>query len=309
MGFRHAITKFGMVIKKNSPAILSVAGSVAIIGGVVWACKAAVDASDDIKGTKQDVAEIKQSIEDGVIEKKEGKKMIFKTRLECARVCAFKFAGPATLIAGGLVMKRHGEKILGKRLDGTAAALTALTNKHNTLVENVKKEYGEAEYKRLQYGMTSETQEVRVQQENGVETAKMENFDGVVDLNKVGKFTLIFDHNSRWHHSDVLHNENFLISCEQTFTERLRRTGILWLSDVMKEMDIRPKNQDEAVLARYICWTYDPKDKNKDCCVKLRWEQVFDGDSRNFDTGYNPVFLLDPNYDTNINQNWLQFVR
>lgn len=309
MGLKHNVIKLGMKFRKHSPEILGAAGTLAIIGGVIWACKAAVDASDDIKGTKQDVAEIKQSIDDGVIEKKEGKKMIRKTRLECARVCAFKFAGPTLLIGGGLIMKRRAQTILGSRVEGYAAAYAALSTRHNTLVENIKKEYGESEYKRLQYGMTSQTQEVHEQQENGIETAKMENFDGVVDLDKVGKFALIFDKNSRWHNTDVLHNEKFFQACEETFTERLRRTGILWLSDVMRDMDIRPKNQQEANLARFICWTYDPNDKNKDCSVKLRWERVYDGDSRNFDTGYNPVFILDPNYDTNITQPWLQFTR
>ena len=36
---------------------------------------------------------------------------------------------------------------------------------------------------------------------------------------------------------------------------------------------------------------------------------MFDGESKNYDTGYNPVYILDPNYDTNINQEWFKYVR
>ena len=77
----------------------------------------------------------------------------------------------------------------------------------------------------------------------------------------------------------------------------------------MKEMDIRPKNKEEAVLSRIICWTYDPSSKDMDCSVNLRAQRLYDGESKNYDTGYNPVYILDPNYDTNINQEWFKYMR
>ena len=310
MGFRHIVTKLGLGLKKYSPEILAGVGTVAVIGGVVWACKSAVDASEDIKKCKDDVAEIKQSMEDGVIEQKAGKKAIRKARFECARVSAFKFAGPAVLIGGGLACHIKAKSIVGRRLDGVAAAYAALNSRHELLVENIKKEYGEAEYRRLQYGLGEDTAEVkRTNPETGNEVVSNENFDGIIDLKKVGRFTLVFDHNSRWHYTDVEHNLKYIQSAERIRTERLHRTGVLWLCDVMKDMDIRPKNKEEALLSRIICWTSDPSNKNKYCCVNLRAQRLFDGESKNYDTGYNPVFILDPNYDTNINQDWFKYMR
>lgn len=310
MGFRHIVTKLGLGLKKYSPEILAGVGTVAVIGGVVWACKSAVDASEDIKKCKDDVADIKQSMEDGVIEQKAGKKAIRKARFECARVSAFKFAGPAVLIGGGLACHFKAKGILGERLDGAAAMLAATTARYDTLAENVKKEYGESEFRRLQYGISEDTAEIRkTDSETGNEVVSNENFDGIIDLKKVGRFTLVFDHNSRWHHTDIDHNLSYIKSAERILTERLQRTGVLWLCDVMKEMDIRPKNKEEAILSRIICWTYDPSSKNKDCCVNLRAQRLFDGESKNYDTGYNPVYILDPNYDTNINQEWFKYMR
>lgn len=310
MGFKHVMTKFGLSLKKHSPEILSVAGTLMIIGGVTWACKASMDVADKVKETKENIEEIKKSGEDRVITEDQANKAVRKEWIECARVCAIKFAGPAVLIGGGLYCKHRAIKVVNKRLDGTVAALTALESKHNTLVENVKKEYGQEEYERLQYGTESRTVEVRkTDPETGIETASMETFDDVVDIQKVGQFSLVFDHNSSRHYTDEKHNQDYLEAAERIFTERLQRTGVLWLSDVMKELDIRPKNDQEAKLARLIGWSYDPSDKNKDCCVKLRFKRVYDDNTLNFDTGYNPVYILDPNYDMNINQGWFGHVR
>lgn len=297
-------------LRKHSPEILTAVGTVATIGGVIWACKNSVEVADDIKKCKADVTEIKQSMEDKVIEEKNGKKAIRNARFECARVCAVKFAGPAVLIGGGIFCQIKAKSIVGKRLDGVAAAYAALNSRYDILAENVKKEYGEAEFRRLQYGAVDDVVELKdVDPETGAETSHSEKFEGVIDLSKVGRFTLVFDHNSARHYTDVIHNESFLKNAESIFTERLHRTGVLWLCDVMKELDIRPKSKEEALLSRVICWTYDPSDKNKDCCVKLRAQRVFDGDSRNFKSGYNPVYILDPNYDTNINQEWFKYMR
>lgn len=309
MGFRHVMTKLGLGIKKHSPEILGVTGTLLIIGGVTWACKASMDVADKVKETKENVKDIKKSAEDGVVTEEAAKKAVRKEWFECARVCAFAYAGPAAMIGGGLYCKRKAVKVVNKKLEGAIAATSLLQNRYDTLAGNVKKEYGQAEFERLQYGTETRTVEVRKTDENGIETAHMETFEGVTDISKVGKFTLVFDHNSNRHYSDVPHNLEFLETAERIFTERLQRTGVLWLSDVMKELDIKPKNEQEAKLARLIGWTYDPSDPKKDCVVRLRFRRVYDESTLNYDTGYNPVFILDPNYDMNINQGWFKHTK
>lgn len=310
MGFKRLITTFGLKVKKHSPEILMAAGTVMVLGGVTWACKSSMDVADKVKETKENIDEIKQSGKDQVITEKEANKRVRKEWVECARVCAVKFVGPAALIGGGIFCTYKAKHIMGKRLDGAAAACALWQNKYNTLAENVKKEYGEKEFERLQYGIETRTAEiVRTDPETGDAVSSTETFDGVVDIGKVGKFTLVFDHNSMCHFTDTLHNEDLLRRSENIFSQRLQRNGILWLSDVMKELDIRPKTPEEATLSRLICWTYDLKDKNKDNCVKLRFKQLYDGSTLNQELGYNPVYILDPNYDTNINQDWFKYIK
>lgn len=310
MSFKHFMTKLGLGLKKHSPEILGVAGTLMIVGGVTWACKASMDVSDKVKETKENVKEIKKSAEDGVVTEDAAKKAVRKEWIECARVCAFAYAGPAVLIGGGIFCKSRAVKIVNKRLDGAIATTALLENRYNTLAENVKKEYGQAEFERLQYGTETRTVEVRkTDPETGIETASMETFENVADINKVGKFTMVFDHNSNRHYDDVVHNIEFLETAERIFTERLQRTGVLWLSDVMKELDIRAKNDYEAKMARMIGWTYDPSDPTKDCVVRLRFRRLYDESSLNYDTGYNPVYILDPNYDMNINQAWFKHTK
>ena len=310
MGFKRLINKFGLTVRKHSPEILMAAGTVMVLGGVTWACKSSMDVADKVKETKENIDEIKQSAKDEIITQEQSQKAVRKEWVECARVCAVKFTGPAVLIGGGIFCTYKAKHIMGKRLDGVAAAYAALNSKYTTLAENVKKEYGESEFERLQYGTETKTAQISVTDpETGDTISGTEVFDGVVDLNKIGKFTLVFDHNSVCHYKDALHNEDLLTRSEKIFSERLRINGVLWLSDVMRELGITPKTPEEAYMSRIICWTYDLKDKNKDNCVKLRWKRLYDDGTLNSETGYNPVYILDPNYDTNINQDWYKYMK
>ena len=74
----------------------------------------------------------------------------------------------------------------------------------------------------------------------------------------------------------------------------------------MDKLDIHPANEAEAQLWHSICWTYKPGVPGHDNEVKLRWRQVVDPDADQFDIDYNPVYILDPNYDTNMYQKWYQ---
>jgi hypothetical protein len=309
MSFKKTFANLGLKVRKHSPEICGFVGTIAVIGGVIWACKATMDCSDKIKETKDNIEDIKTSIKDEVIEEKQGKKDIRGEWIECARVCAIKYAGPAVLLGGGLYLQHKSRKIMGKRLDLAAAGYAALNNKYTTLADNVKKQYGEEEFERLQYGLVDGVTEVRATDENGIETSKMQGFDKIVDRDKVGGFTIIFDNQSSRHFTDILHNEDLLRRIETDYTERLHREGVVWLCDILRDLDIRAKDQDTANMWRNICWIDDASRKDTDRCVKLRFTRVFDGNSKNYATGYDPVYILDPNYDSTYKNDWFKYAR
>lgn len=305
MGFKGTISKVGMTIKKHSPEILSAIGVVATIGGVVWACKATVDAADDIKDCQQDVAEIKQAVKDEIITKKEGTKRIWAARVHCVKSVGVKYVGPAVSIGGGLYLQQKGRSIQGKRLNTLAAAYTALESRYKLLEDNVRRDYGEEELNRLKYGVRSEKGIVRRVDENGNATEDKGSVE-VVDINKIKDFAIIFDNRSGRHQTSKYHCEKLLDSYEKQLTELLRIKEVLWLDWVLEQLDIHPRNQEEARLWHSICWTYKPGVEGHDNCVKFRYKQIFEPGAERFEVDYNPVYILDPNYDTNVNQKWYQ---
>ena len=73
MGIKNVASKAGLFLRKHSPEILGAIGVVATVGGVIWACKATMDSSEDIKKCQDEVAEIKENIEEEIVEKKAGR--------------------------------------------------------------------------------------------------------------------------------------------------------------------------------------------------------------------------------------------
>lgn len=306
MGIKNVASKAGLFLRKHSPEILGAIGVVATVGGVIWACKATMESSEDIKKCQDEVAEIKENIEEEIVEKKAGRKAIWNARLMCAKSVGVRFVGPAALVGGGLYCHYKAESILGGRLNSIAAAYTALEARYKLLEDNVRRDYGEEELNRLKYGLRSQKGIVRRQDDVGNEMDREETVTGVVDLDNVQKFTIIFDNRSPYHHTSKRHCENEFNAFEETMTALLTsgKKNTIWLDWAMERIGVYPRNKQEAQLWHSICWTYRPEDPNHDNCVKLRWRQLISPDDSRFDIDYNPVYILDPNYDTNMNQDW-----
>ena len=304
MSFASVVGKVGLTLRKHSPEILGALGTVAMIGGVVWACKSTMDSAEEIKETQEDIKEIKQAVENEIIDKKEGSKRVWKARIECAKHVGVRYVGPVVLIGGGLFCQYKGKSILNKRLNSLAAAYTALESRYKLLEDNVRRDYGEDELNRLKYGLRSQKGTVKRVDKDGNEIEVEETVNGIVDLDHVTPFTIIFDSKSGRHHTSKYHCENELLAMEKNLTDYLSIKKVIWLDWAMEQLDIHPQNEQEALLWHSICWVYKPGAEGHDNEVKLRWRQVVNPDATQFDIDYNPVYILDPNYDTNINQKW-----
>ncbi len=307
MKLKQLANSAGLALRKHSPEILGAVGMVATVVGVVWACKATVDAADDIKECKEEVAGVKEARDTyETIDKKEASKRIWHARIDCAKKVGVKYAGPVAVVGAGLYFQYKGRSILGKRLNSLAAAYTALESRYKLLEDNIRRDYGEEELNRLKYGLRSQKGIVRVPDDVGNERDELQTVNGVTDLDNVSKFTIIFDHGSGRHHTSKYHCEQELIAAEKSLTGILQRDKVLWLDRAMHILDIHPRNAQEAQLWHSICWTYKPGVEGHDNEVKLRWKQVIEPDAEQFDVDYNPVYVLDPNYDTNMYQKWYQ---
>ena len=47
-------------------------------------------------------------------------------------------------------------------------------------------------------------------------------------------------------------------------------------------------------------WICDPNNPNKDCYVDLRAKVLHDGKTKNYKNGYDPVIMIDPNWDLHV---------
>ena len=304
MKLKQLIGSAGLSLRKHSPEILGAVGIVATVVGVVWAVKATVDSADDIKECQDEVREIKECVEAEQFSKKEGTKRIVSARFNCVKRVSGKYAGPVAVVGLGLYCQYKGRSILGRRLNSLAAAYTALESRYKLLEDNVRRDYGEEELNRLKYGIRSQKGIVRVPDDVGNDREVQTTVNGVVDLDNVKPFTIIFDNRSDRHRTSKYHCEAELKAMEETLTKWLGKRKVIWLDWAMAQLDIHPESKEEAMLWHSICWTYKPGVPGHDNEVKLRWQQVINPDAEQFDIDYNPVYILDPNYDTNINQEW-----
>ena len=116
--------------------------------------------------------------------------------------------------------------------------------------------------------------------------------------------TPLFDKNSSRHISDATICDSFLVNAEKIFDQKLHKNGVLFLWEVLRDLDIQIKDPAILKMALNACWVDDPSDPTKDCCIRLRPKRVYDKKSKNYWTGFNPVYILDPNWDTMATDNW-----
>ena len=300
MGFRKAMVKTGLFIKKYSPTILAVVGTVSTIAGVVLACKASAESADDISQAAEEVAEIKESMKskENKDEIKECKKEIRGIRWRVIKKVGPKYLVAFVMIGGGVTMLWISKLILSYWLNGTSAAYIALENKYQTLEDSVRREYGEDALERLKLGATDEIVEVRHTDTNGIETAAMEAFGGGVDLDQVSLFRPVFDKRSQRFVGDADHDLATIIDYQnQIFSPLLHSLGAVSMDKIMEILRIPPENKEQLLAWRSTWWIDDPTKNDKDCHIDLRPRVVRDRRSKNYENGYDTVIVMDPNYD------------
>ena len=298
MGFRKTLYRIGAGIKKYSPQILAAAGTVSTIAGVLLACKASADSVEDIKEAHEEIDQIKDSMEKKAIEVKDGKKAIRMTKWKCVKKVGPRYLLAAGFVAGGLGALHASRKIVTYWLNGTTAYAISLENKYQALEDSVRREYGEEALYKLKYGVFDGNAEIRTTDDKNVEIASIQPFDDLVDVDRAEMFALIFDKSSNRHQTDWDHCLAFLNSAETTFTQMLHTNRVLNLyNDICKNLDIRPKDDKQLGIWMNTWWIYKPEDSEKDCYVSLRPRLLHDGNSKNTKTGFDPVILLDPNWD------------
>ena len=278
----------GLILKKNSPDILIVAGAVGVVASVVMACKATLKV-DEIKKEREEkleeIEECRKENDEQTYSEEDMKKdtMIVNFRTVTKYIKNYAPAGITLVISLGLILKSHG--ILKARNAAIGAAYAAIDSAFKKYRERAVERFGEEVDKQLRYGLKDE--EITVKDENGNEhTEKVTTAD---ISEKYSQYAKVFDESSRQWQKSAEYNLMFLRGAQAHFNDLLYSRGHVFLNEVYDYLDI-PRTTAGAVVG----WLKDGDDG------KISFG-IYD-DPRNerhnaFINGYERNIILDFNVD------------
>lgn len=299
--------KVGMKLKKHSPEILVVAGTVGVVASGVMACKATTKLSAILEPAKEDIDVIHNAMnderinvqqEDGTVmnvytpedQKKDLAIVYAKTGVELA-----KLYGPAIFV-GALsitaILTSH--RILTKRNVALAAAYATVDMGFKEYRGRVVERFGEALDKELKYGIKAKDIEEVIVDEKGKEKTVKKTIEVVSDP-LASPYARFFDDGCTGWTKDPEDNLLFLRLQQDYANERLQRKGHLFLNEVYDMLGI-PRSK----AGQHVGWIYDEKAPIGDNYVDFGIYNTHIETNRNFVNGYERTILLDFNVDGDI---------
>ena len=294
--------KFGL--KKHSPEILVVAGTVGVVTSAVMACKATLKVNAVVDEAKENLNKIEVAGQKGVTEagetyteedvKNETKIVYIQTGVKLAKL----YALPVGLGAVSIAAILGGHNILRKRNIALAASYTALFNDFKGYRSRVVERFGEQLDKELKYNLkTKEVEEIVVHEDGTEEIVKkkeqvMDDPDGLAGYDSFARF---FDDGCAGWDPNPEYSLMFLNQQQNYANDKLRRQGYLFLNDVYDMLGI-PKCKEGQTHG----WIYDEKNPIGDNFVDFGIYNISRRKNRDFVNGYGRVILLDFNHDGNI---------
>lgn len=294
--------KFGL--KKHSPEILVVAGTVGVVTSAVMACKATLKVNAVVDEAKENLNKIEVAGQKGVTEagetyteedvKNETKIVYIQTGVKLAKL----YALPVGLGVVSIAAILGGHNILRKRNIALAASYTALFNDFKGYRSRVVERFGEQLDKELKYNLkTKEVEEIVMHEDGTEEIVKkkeqvMDDPDGLAGYDSFARF---FDDGCAGWDPNPEYSLMFLNQQQNYANDKLRRQGYLFLNDVYDMLGI-PKCKEGQTHG----WVYDEKNPIGDNFVDFGIYNISRRKNRDFVNGYEKVILLDFNHDGNI---------
>lgn len=266
------VHKFGFNVKKHSPEILVVTGTIGVVASAVMACKATTKLNDILEDSKEDIDLIHEKSEDiDFCEKhdyteEDTKKDLLIVYAQTG-IKIVKLYGPAialgTLSLGCLLQSSN---ILRKRNVALAAAYATVDKGFKQYRGRVVERFGDAVDRELRYNIKAKEVEEIVVDENGNETVVKKTIN-VVNQEDISEFGRKFSQytvnrkgktilNPYWQ-PDNDYNLVFLKKQEQYANQILRSKGYLILNDVYDMLGLPPTKEGHI-----IGWIYCEDEAN-----------------------------------------------
>lgn len=256
------VHKFGFNVKKHSPEILAVTGTIGVVASAVMACKATTKLNDILEDSKEDIDLIHEKSEDiDFCEKhdyteEDTKKDLLIVYAQTG-IKMVKLYGPSialgTLSLGCLLQSSN---ILRKRNVALAAAYATVDKGFKQYRGRVVERFGDAVDRELRYNIKAKEVEEIVVDENGNETVVKKTIN-VVNQEDISEFGREFSQytvnrkgktilNPYWQ-PDNDYNLVFLKKQEQYANQILRSKGYLILNDVYDMLGLPPTKEGTSL--------------------------------------------------------------
>ena len=291
----RTFNRTGLKIKKHSPEILLVTGTVGVVASTVMACKATLKVEEIVDEAKEKIDTIHQVSADPAMAEKysedDGKKDLAIVYTQTA-VKFIKLYGPSVTIGvASLACMIGSNRILNKRNAALAAAYAAVDKSFKEYRGRVIERFGKQMDRELRYNIKAQEIEETTIDANGKETVTKKTVD-VMDPNSYSQYAIVFDDSNEGWDPDPERSKYFLIQQQNWANERLKSRGHLFLNEVYDMLGAK-----RTKAGAQVGWVYDEKNCEGDNFVDFG---IFDTNSpkaRDFVNGIEKVIALDFNVD------------
>lgn len=291
----RTVHKIGFQLKKYSPEILAVAGTVGVVASTVMACKATTKLHDILEDSKNQVNQVHEVLENKSIpaekySEEDGKKDIAVIYTQTTLKVVKLYAPAVILGALSLTSILTSNNILRKRNVALAAAYTAVDKGFKEYRSNVIERFGKDLDRELRFNVKAKEIEETVVNEKGEE----ETVKKVVNEATVGKseYARFYDDGCKGWEKDPEYNLMYLRHVQDYLNDLLRTRGHVFLNEAYDQLGI-PRTKAGAIVG----WVYNEKNPVGDNYIDFGIYDPKDEKARDFVNGYERVILLDFNVD------------
>ena len=294
----RTLNRVGFQIKKHSPEILTVAGTVGVVASGIMACKATTKLNGILEESKKNIDTVHGYIEDNGFSEKyteEDSKKDLAILYTQTAVKLVKLYAPSVILGGlSITAMLTSNKILRKRNIALAAAYTTLDKGFKEYRNNVVERFGKELDRELKYNIKAQEVTETVTKEDGSEETVTKTVE-VANPNEYSTYARFFDNGCPGWSKDPEFNLMYLRRQQDYANELLKAKGHLYLNEVYDILGL-PRSKAGQIVG----WVYDEKNPVGDNFVDFGIYEQNRPKNRDFVNGYERTILLDFNVDGNI---------
>lgn len=291
----------GFLVRKHSPVLFVIAGTVGVVASAVIACKATTKLNDVLEQSKEAIDQVHTASEkpeilpEGTVYTDDDVKNDLRIIYVQTGIKLVKLYGPSVALGilslSSILMSN---RILSKRNVALAAAYSAVDKGFKDYRSRVVDRFGEQIDKELRYNLKVKEVEKITIDENG-EEQKTTDLVEVAEVDKYSEYAKFFTDDNPYWTKDAEYNLMFLRQQQSYANDKLKRVGRVFLNEVYEALGI-PKTKAGQVVG----WVYDENSPLGDNYIDFG---IYDANTianSYFVNGYEKSILLDFNVDGNI---------